>query len=272
MPCPPLLIIFAFPLMSVFLFEDIIFGPVRSRRLGLSLGINLLPPGRKVCTFDCVYCECGLTHSSGAKGGFPTSGEVIDALGNRLALMHSRAQVPDAITFAGNGEPTMHPDFPAIMDETIRLRDKWFPDARIGVLSNATFLRKKGITESLRRADITMLKLDAGTEETFRLLNRPGRERSLDGIVEDIASFQGKYIIQTMFVRGEVDGVSVDNSSDNEVIAWISRLRTLGPDYIMIYSLDRATPISGLEPVDKDRLNEIATRTSEETGFEVEVY
>jgi wyosine [tRNA(Phe)-imidazoG37] synthetase (radical SAM superfamily) len=188
--------------MSI-LFDDIVFGPVNSRRLGVSLGINLLPVGSKFCTFNCIYCECGWSHeNSGAGRSLPSRELVRERLEERLRAMQESGAHPDAITFAGNGEPTIHPLFPEILDDAIELKDKYFPEARVSVLSNASTLDKPAVFNALRKTGNSILKLDAGTEEMFRLINGPRSGITLHDIISKLVEFRGELIIQTLFLRG----------------------------------------------------------------------
>jgi len=229
--------------MSGFLFHETVFGPVRSRRLGNSLGINLLPTNKKICTFDCIYCECGWTPDEDhASPELPSRSEVFEALETKLINLKAKNNIPDSITFAGNGEPTIHPEFPGIMEDTVALRSRFFPHAEITVLSN-------------------ILKLDAGLESTFQLINRPrSSDITLYRIVQNLRKFGRKAIIQTLFVRGEIDGKPVDNTTTAEVHAWIGHIRTIKPRYVMLYPIDRQTPAHGLQVVPKEELLEIAEK------------
>jgi len=251
--------------MSGFLFNDLIFGPVKSRRLGNSLGINLLPTNRKICTFDCIYCECGWTiEDDMLKTGLPSQSQVSEALEDRLVQMKLKNQIPDSITFAGNGEPTIHPEFPGIVDDTLRLRAKYFPHAEVTVLSNSSTLDKENIFKALNRVDNNILKLDAGLEATFQKINKPrSRDITLDKIVQQLQKFKQKAIIQTLFVRGEVDGEKIDNTKPAEVHAWLNHIRFIRPRYVMLYPIDRATPALGLQVVAKDELYKIADQLRE---------
>ncbi|MFI3305008.1 MAG: radical SAM protein [Rikenellaceae bacterium] len=246
------------------LFDDIIFGPIHSRRLGLSLGVNLLPREAKICNFDCVYCECG---SNGERKGvasqrrFADRRDVEEALQTQLREMAAASAPPDVITFAGNGEPTLHPDFEQIIESTIAIRDKWSPDAKVSVLTNATTLSKEGVVRMLRLVDNPILKIDSAIEATAKLMNAPAASYSVGDVIEQMAaSLQGVAIVQTMFLRGVVDGVTVDNTSEEEVAAWLDALRRISPRSVMIYSLDRDTPCDTLERVSKDELEVIAAR------------
>jgi wyosine [tRNA(Phe)-imidazoG37] synthetase (radical SAM superfamily) len=257
--------------MSGFLFEQIIFGPIRSRRLGISLGVNLLPVNKKHCTFNCIYCECGWTQPPDACVTFPKREEIKASLEQKLSEMQRKNAMLDSITYAGNGEPTIHPDFLNITDDIIELRNKYYPDAKISLLSNTSRAAKPGIKEALLKIDQPILKLDAGTEETFRLLNNPGIKISLSEIIESLVEFNGKAIIQTLFIKGIYEGKSVDNTSEEEVGAWLGHLEKIKPRLVMIYPIARETPIAGLEVVSPQKLFEIAHRV-EQLGIATEVY
>jgi wyosine [tRNA(Phe)-imidazoG37] synthetase (radical SAM superfamily) len=247
--------------MSCFLFDEIVFGPVKSRRFGVSLGVNLLPETMKFCSFNCIYCECGLTDPAQEKRAkIHTGAEVGEALESRFRELKSNGLKPDNITFAGNGEPTLHPDFPEIIDHTIALRDELFPEAKITVLSNATRLHVKGIREALQKIDNNVLKLDAGTQEMFDLINRPASPVKLQNIVENLAAFNGNLIIQTLFLRGAVNGQTVDNTTEAELIPWLEHLRRIRPSLVMIYPIERTTPEEGIEKIGAGELNAIAER------------
>ncbi|NCA86912.1 MAG: radical SAM protein [Clostridia bacterium] len=245
--------------MSTFLFNELIFGPVRSRRLGVSLGINLLPVNRKMCTFDCIYCECGWTPDDDTAAPLPSRSEVAEALENRLLKMKAAGETPDSITFAGNGEPTLHSAFPGVVDDTLKLRDQYFPQAEVTVLSNSSTLHKPEIFAALNRIDNNILKLDAGLEATFQKINKPQASNlTLDSIVQNLMQFRQKVIIQTLFVRGEIDGEKIDNTKPAELHAWLGHIRQIQPRYVMLYPIHRATPAKGLEVVDKEELYRIA--------------
>lgn len=255
-----------------FLFNEIIFGPVRSRRLGLSLGINLLPTNRKVCSFNCIYCECGWTENMvPGKTSLPEREEVHYYLAGRLRELAAGNYLPDAITYAGNGEPTLHPDFPGIVADTLELRDHLSPGSRVSVLSNASQLHRPEIFEALKKLDMNIQKLDAGTEAMMRLINQPSPSFSFSGLIENLQRFEGRVIIQTMFLRGTVNGVRFDNSDPAEVEAWIGHLRKIGPSGVMIYSLARATPASALEEVPREILQEIAQQVNA-AGLHADIY
>jgi wyosine [tRNA(Phe)-imidazoG37] synthetase (radical SAM superfamily) len=263
------------PLIEVtmsFLFDDVVFGPVHSRRLGVSLGINLLPVDFKFCTFNCVYCECGWTQNEkGLKKNLPPGELVLSKLEEKLSQMKADGTRPDAITFAGNGEPTIHPHFPEILTETIRLKDIYFPEANVSVLSNASTLSKPAIFKALKKTGNSILKLDAGTEEMFRLINGPRSGISLHSIVEKLVEFNGELIIQTLFLRGRYKDKEIDNTSEEELSNWLGHLKKINPKYVMIYPIDRETPLSTLEKISFAELGEIADRV-EKIGIKTQVY
>jgi wyosine [tRNA(Phe)-imidazoG37] synthetase (radical SAM superfamily) len=257
--------------MSVFLFDKIIFGPVRSRRLGISLGINLLPVDSKLCNFDCIYCECGWTPESKKMDfTFHDRKVVEEKLDKKLSDMVNNNEALDVITYAGNGEPTMHPDFEGIIDDTIRLRNQYFPDARIAVLSNATLLNKNMVFNALNKIDDAILKLDSVFPETIKLLNNPLGKIKIEKLIDQFKQFNGKLIIQTMFVKGSINGVPVDNTNDKEISAWIEVLHQIKPRQIMIYTIARDTPAPDLEKVEIADLMKISKRLEKE-GFNVKV-
>jgi len=255
--------------MATFLFDKIIFGPVKSRRLGVSLGINLLPTNVKVCSFDCIYCECGWTPKKyEEKAILPKRIEVREKLEKTLTKMATENHPPDVITFAGNGEPTLHPEFAEIIDDTIKLRNKLTPKARIAVLSNATMLHKKPVFNALLKIKDNIQKLDSAFEDTIRLMDCPTGNFNLDKVINQLKSFNGKVIIQTMFVRGSFKGSIIDNTTEKEVSAWIELLKTINPLQVMIYTIARDTPINTLEKIPLEELNSIANRVKN-VGFDV---
>ncbi len=255
-----------------FLFDEIVFGPVSSRRFGVSLGINLLPETMKYCTFNCVYCECGLTSKDQeSRARLYSTAEVISALSTRFSELHSKGLKPDNITYAGNGEPTMHPGFAKIIDKTLELRDLYFPEAKITVLSNSTRLNKEPVIDALMKINNNVMKLDAGSEEMFQSINRPLPEVTLRGIVDDLKKFKGKVIIQTLFISGRVKGIDIDNTTEEEVNLWLNHLAEIRPSLVMIYSISRATPEEGLMKVNADKLEEIAKKVRA-LNIEAEVY
>lgn len=251
------------------LFHDIIFGPVHSRRLGLSLGVNLLPTESKLCNFNCIYCECGW-NTGGARPRFNSREDVRRLLGDKLREMGAEGGCPDVITFAGNGEPTMHPQFEEIIGDTIALRDELCPSAKISVLSNATMIGRASVRRALERVDNNILKLDSAFDETVRLIDNPQGAYSVDEVVGNMMKFEGRMIIQTMFLRGEYDGQRVDNTTEREVSAWLALVAKVRPRQVMIYTIDRDTPAKDLHKVPLDELKAIAARVAE-LGIDVSV-
>ncbi|NQY67599.1 MAG: radical SAM protein [Flavobacteriales bacterium] len=245
--------------MGTFLFDNIIFGPVRSRRLGRSLGINLLPLESKLCNFNCIYCECGWTDNK-QKFDFHPAEKVSKQLNSTLKKMVEENDILDVITFAGNGEPTMHPKFDSIIEDTIALRNKHMPDCQIAVLSNATMLHKEQVRAGLKKIDQCILKLDAGSEEMFSKIDKPLGGISLNKIHKALLDFDGDMIIQSMFFGGVFEGVSVDNTVEDELNKWVNRIAEIRPVKVMVYSIDRDTPAKGLIKVSKEKLEEIAEK------------
>lgn len=258
--------------MQTVMFTETIFGPIHSRRLGTSLGVNLSPRDGKVCTFDCLYCEAGFNAQGSGKAGLPTRDEVSRLLRHRLIGLLDEGVSLDVITFSGNGEPTVNPHFPEIIDDTIALRDEFFPQAKVSVLTNSTMLHRPAVVEALHRVDNAILKLDSAIDATIDILDRPvPKEFCATEVIERLAAFGPKAIIQTMITRGSHDGREFDNSTDAEIEALIEAYRRIAPREIMLYSLDRPTPELSLQKVDRDTLNSIAARITAATGIPVQV-
>ncbi|HBG87425.1 MAG TPA: radical SAM protein [Marinilabiliaceae bacterium] len=257
--------------MPTFLFNETVFGPVVSRRLGRSLGINLLPVNRKLCSFDCLYCECGLNPDKHApKAVLPTRAEVYDKLEDKLLGMMEKNLPPDVITFAGNGEPTLHPEFPGIIDDTLLLRNKYCPNARVAVLSNATRISSPAVFKALLKVDDNIQKLDSANEDTIRLLDRPLGHFDLKETVENLKKFKGKVTIQTLFIKGSFNGHQIDNSTDRELEPWLKLISSIKPKEVMVYTIARDTPVNTLYKVDVQRLEEIALLLRQ-NGIKVQV-
>ena len=242
------------------LYPTIVYGPVRSRRLGVSLGVNLLPLQAKVCTFDCIYCECGWNGDNNGSRRFNGREEVSAALQSVLETMAAEGQQLDVITFAGNGEPTMHPDFEQIIEDTIALRDQYAPTAKISVLSNATQLHRADVVRALERVDNNILKIDSLDESVAQLINKPCCNYSVAKVVEQLRQFNGRVIVQTMFLRGEYNGKVVDNTTEDQIAAWLNALKLIEPQSVMVYSIARDTPCKSLIKVEKAELEQIAER------------
>ena len=243
--------------MSTIIYPSPIFGPVKSRRLGVSLGINLLPKDGKVCTFDCLYCECGFNSTHRAHAPLPTREEVASALEATLLKMQAEGTAPDVLTFAGNGEPTVHPHFAEIIDDTLRLRDKYFPAAKVSVLTNATLITRPSVFEALKRVDNNILKLDTVNEDYIRFVDRPNMAYNLEAIIGKLKEFGKSAIVQTMFMKGEVNGRSVDNTGDEYLLPWLETVKAISPRQVMIYTIDRETPQAGLQKATREELDRI---------------
>lgn len=258
--------------MATFLFDEIIFGPVKSRRLGVSLGINLLPVKKKICNFNCIYCECGWTSDiEKAASKLPPRDEVYKALEHKLSEMKDNGQSPDVITYAGNGEPTLHPEFTGIIDDSITLRDKYFPKAKIAVLSNSTTINNPLIRAALLKVDMNILKLDSAIGSTVKIHNQPGGNFNIEKIIDDLTRFNGKLIIQTLFLRGLYSGKVIDNTTPEEISAWIAALERIKPSEVMIYTISRDTPAGGqLKKVPEKELKKIASLV-EKLGIKTKV-
>ena len=246
--------------MSTVIYPSPIFGPVHSRRLGLSLGINLLPADGKVCSFDCIYCECGFNRAHRPQLPMPTREEVAQKLEERLQLMTTEGRLPDVLTFAGNGEPTCHPHFPEIIDDTLRLRDRYCPEAKVSVLSNSTFIHRQSVHDTLMRVDNNILKLDTVDPQYVNKVDRPNGVYDVQTIIDRMKAFNGHIIIQTMFMRGDCNGESVDNTGDAFVAPWLKAIAAIAPQKVMVYTIDRETPTPGLLKATHEQLDAIKTR------------
>lgn len=246
------------------LFHSTVFGPIHSRRLGVSLGINLMPDDGKVCSFDCLYCEAGFNSQGKGTSGLPTRAEVKADLEAKLLAMKENGEKPDVITFSGNGEPTLHPEFSGVIDDTIELRDRLCPEAKVSVLTNSTRIFNPEVAEALKKVDNNILKLDSAVEQTMRLIDRPAsKDFTVDRVVKGLKQFRGTGVIQTMILRGEHDGIPVDNTTDREIEALIDAYKRIGPKEVMLYSLDRSTPEERLVKVERPELEAIARRIRE---------
>jgi len=258
--------------MATFLFEDVIFGPVNSRRLGVSLGINLVPVNRKVCTFNCIYCECGWTNKNHlSSDGFPSRELIARGLEQKLVELRSSDLLPDALTYAGNGEPTLHPDFAGVIDDTIHIRDRYAPESKVVVLSNASLAHRVGIKDALSLADRNILKLDTGIGETFRRLNQSMVNISLEDIIRNLKLFDKNLIIQTLFIRGSHKGAMIDNTSEEELKALLALYDEIRPAEVQVYTIARDTPVAGLEKIPVSDLETIAVRVKE-LGIETFIF
>ena len=246
------------------IYPSPIFGPVHSRRLGVSLGINLMPGDGKVCSFDCIYCECGFNKDFKPHTERPSREEVRQALEAKLKDMQTNGPAPDVLTFAGNGEPTLHPDFPGIIDDTLALRDCYFPNAKVSVLSNSTMIHKPAVFEALNKIDNNILKLDTVDKAYIQALDQPAKGYDVQKIIRYMKEFKGNCIIQTMFLKGSYKGKDMNNTTPQYVKPWIDAVREIAPRQVMIYTIDRDTPTQGLLKATHEELDTIAALVERE--------
>ncbi|MBI4475527.1 MAG: radical SAM protein [Acidobacteria bacterium] len=257
--------------MSLPLLDSIVYGPVKSRRLGCSLGINLLPPRLKVCTFNCAYCQYGWTRAiaeDGAPrvGAWPAPWTVFAAVYARVERAHRVGERIDRLTIAGHGEPTLHPEFEEVIDRLCALRDRWAPRVPLAILSNSTTAAWPAVRRALVRVDERYMKLDAGSEDLLRRLN--GSLRPLSRIVDSLHHVPD-VTIQAMFVR---DGTgNIDNTTDKAVTDWLAALIRIHPTRVHLYTIDRDPAWPYLRRVSEPRLREIAERV-QTAGIPAEVF
>ena len=247
-------------------FDEIVFGPIFSRRLGSSLGVNLLPSKGKLCNFDCVYCECGWNKDGKGDGKFPRLPEIEKALEEKMSKAAAEGIGIDSITFSGNGEPTMHPDFPEVIDVTLRLRDEYFPNAKVSVLSNATLIGRKSVAEALMKVDNPILKIDAASDELVAKINKPVGSYRLSEIVENLTKFDGNFVLQTMFLSSP----DFDTTTPDALGAWMDIVRRLKPREIMVYTIDRETPDKSLGKYTVEEMIEMVQPLIDE-GYSIQI-
>ena len=246
--------------------EEVVFGPIHSRRLGSSLGINLLPEKGKICTFDCIYCECGWNKDGRNDTQLPSVEKVRNALEAKLKQCKNDGVNIDSITFSGDGEPTINPEFPQIIDDTIRLRDQYYPQSKITVLSNATMVHKPEVFQALRKVDNPTMKIDAPTNALIEKINHPAPGYDIRRVVEALKQFNGDFILQTMFLRSK----DFDSSSPEVLDGWMDIVRQLKPREIMVYTIDRPTPEVGLQKFTVDEMRSLVQPLIDE-GFEIQI-
>ncbi len=247
-------------------FDEIVFGPIRSRRLGSSLGVNLLPSKGKLCNFDCVYCECGWNKDGKSDGRFPELKDIEAALEEKMSRAAAEGVPVDSITFSGNGEPTIHPAFAQVIDVTLRLRDRYFPQAKVSVLSNATMIGRKDVADALMRVDNPILKIDASSDELIQKINKPAGSYRLAEVVENLRKFEGRFVLQTMFLRSE----EFDTASPEALAAWMDIVRELKPREVMVYTIDRETPDKTLGKYTVEEMKAFVQPLVDE-GFEIQI-
>lgn len=246
--------------MATIIYPAPIFGPIHSRRLGISLGINLMPSDGKVCTFDCIYCECGFNADRRPKLHRPTREEVSYALEAQLKKMNSEGQLPDVLTFAGNGEPTAHPDFLNIIRDTVELRNRYCPEAKVSVLSNATLITRPLVFEALKLVDNNILKLDTVNPDYIHRVNRPTGHYDVRILIDKMKEFRGHVIVQTMFMHGSIDGLDAGNIKEDFISPWLEAIKEIHPQQVMIYTIDRETPDHDLRKATHEELDSIVKR------------
>ena len=246
--------------------EQTVFGPIFSRRLGRSLGINLLPTEGKLCNFDCIYCECGWNRDGRDDKRIPSAAEVRSALEDKLAECLLNGTEIDSITFSGDGEPTLNPDFPLIVEDTLLLRDAFCPSAKVSVLSNATRLGVPEVVAALKKVDNPILKIDAPTRELAALVNQPCGEYDPVQVVRDLEQFGGDFILQTMFLKAP----GFDSSSPEVLQPWMEMVRHLHPREIMVYTIDRPTPAAGLEKFTVEQMQGFVQPLIDE-GYKIQI-
>lgn len=247
-------------------FDDIVFGPIFSRRLGSSLGVNILPSKGKLCNFDCVYCECGWNKDGVGDRVFPRLAQVEAALGSKMSKAAAEGVPVDSITFSGNGEPTMNPDFPQIIDVTLRLRDRYFPDAKVSVLSNATLVGRKAVAVALMKVDNPILKIDGSSDGLISQINKPVGHYSIDEVIGNLRAFDGDFILQTMFLKSP----DFDTATPEALTKWMDIVRELRPREIMVYTIDRETPDKSLEKYTVEEMTAFVQPLIDE-GFKIQI-
>lgn len=246
--------------------EETVFGPIFSRRLGTSLGINLLPQNGKICTFDCIYCECGWNKDGLDDKRIPTAAEVRSALEDKLSQLMLEGVKIDSITFSGDGEPTINPEFARIIDDTLKLRDIYYPEAKVSVLSNSSRVHIPEIFEALSRVDNPIMKIDAPTDELVAVIDRPAPGFSIDRVIEALEKFKGNFVLQTMFLKSD----DFDSSHPEVLDAWKSIVRRLRPRLTMVYTIDRPTPQEGLQKFTEAQMRELVQDLIDE-GFNISI-
>lgn len=246
--------------------EETVFGPIRSRRLGSSLGINLLPQKGKICNFDCIYCECGWNRDGMQDKTLPTAADVRSALEDKLRSLRADGVGIDSITFSGDGEPTLNPEFPQIIDDTIALRGRYYPEAVVSVLSNATRVHIPAIFEALRKVDNPIMKIDAPTAELASRINNPAPGYDPLKVADALIGFGGNFVLQTMFLKSS----DFDSSSPEVLDGWMQIVRDLRPREIMVYTIARPTPQQGLEKFSEEQMRQLVKPLLDE-GFNISI-
>ena len=246
--------------------EETVFGPIHSRRLGRSLGINLLPTRGKICNFDCIYCECGWNRDGRGDAVIPSAAKVRSALEDRLTELMLDGTSLDSITFSGDGEPTLNPEFPRIIEDTLFLRDAYAPSAKVSVLSNATRAHVPEIFEALRKVDNPILKIDAPSDALIAKINQPAPGYELARVIEALERFEGNFILQTLFLRSR----DFDSASPEVLDGWMAIVRHLKPRQVMVYTIDRPTPEKDLKAYSAAQMRSLVQPLIDE-GFDIDI-
>ena len=247
--------------------ESVVYGPLRSRRLGQSLGINLLPVSHKVCSSNCVYCQYGWTRPPGESAERLKRAPILLAEIEERFRQVAEDRIPvDAITLAGNGEPTLHPDLTELVIGITRLRDQFFPGAAVGILTDATQITRPRVREALALLDERYMKFDAADEATWRRINKPLGNTTFEGMLNALKAVPD-IILQSMFLQG-----TYDNTGEAHLAAWVEAVRVIKPRSVQVYTVDRGTADPGIREVPRETLQEIADRLTAATGIPTDVY
>ena len=257
--------------MATFLFDDIVFGPIKSRRLGLSLGINIFPQGRKICSYNCIYCECGWTDAA-SSNEFVSTEIFKSAINEKCRDLKSKNIIPDSLTFAGNGESTLHPEFYQIMSLVVEARNEFFPEAKVSVLSNFQTPWHENTEAALLLSDRNILKLDSAIQEEFENINQPEWPINIDDLISKLQNFRGKKTIQTLLFRGEFKGKKINNASQESLLALSEAIQKIQPEEWMIYPLERDTPATGLQKHTLEELEDAVRFLSEKTHVKISLF
>jgi len=245
-------------------FEEIAFGPIFSRRLGSSLGVNILPPRGKLCNFDCIYCELGWNKDGVSDGRMPSADMVREALDAKLSACAVSGAALDSITFSGNGEPTLNPEFPQIVDVTLELRDRYYPNAKVTVFTNSTTLKNPSVVAALAKVDWPVLKVDAVSPERVACVNKPSGRWNLETIKSGMKALGGRFLLQTIFFQ------SSDYDTADELEQWMEFVREVRPKHIMVYTIDRETPQKDLRKYSVVQMTEMVQELIDE-GFDIQI-
>ena len=247
--------------------ESVVYGPLHSRRLGESLGINLLPVSHKVCSSNCVYCQYGWTRPPGeSTERLKRAPALLAEIDEEFQRLVQKRTPVDSITLAGNGEPTLHPDLLELVLGITRLRDRYFPGAAVGILTDATQITRSRVREALALLDERYMKFDAADEATWKQINQPFGNMTFDGMVNALTTLPD-IVLQSIFLQG-----TYDNTGETHLAAWIKAVRAIKPRSVQVYTVDRGTADPGIREVPREKLQEIADRLTADTGIPAEVF